>query len=233
MDALGSALGFPNGFASGSVVLAGSFEGPLRPGRPILAELTGLLDVEAREGEVRRKLPLVMAIAASQALNPFVADRESVRYDRIRSLLHFDHGRVRSDAFLLEGPDLRVLYSGELELVEPTRAIDAVVAVFYQGRLDRVISAIPLVNEIFRGSDDSLAAAYLQLSGPVDDPSVQMIPIKTFASLGPAGFVFEDVPKLLRSGFRALQKLFESDDEEDDDGREENAKPPFPVRRGS
>ena len=208
---LGEAIGMEPAFATGTLQLAGSFEGRLRPEAPLFAEISGLLSLDAREGRVNRKLPLVVAIATSEALNPFAGSRRSIRYDTAEAVLDFERGRVSSDAFVLRGPDMRVLAYGSLDLTDPMREIDAVAAVFYQGKLDRVIGAIPLVNELLRGSDESLAAAYVKIEGPMEEPSVKMIPMKTFASLGPAGFVLEDVPNMLRSGLRALQSLFDSD----------------------
>ena len=56
--------------------------------------------------------------------------------------------------------------------------------------------------------------------------------MKTFASLGPAGFVLEDVPNMLRSGLRVLQSLFDSGPD-DEHGEPPKPAAPFPARRES
>ena len=55
----------------------------------VSTDLTGLLSVRARDGEIRRVLPAVVAIAlASRSFNPFTG-REQIRYDRAETVLEF------------------------------------------------------------------------------------------------------------------------------------------------
>jgi len=203
VDGLLQMAGVEAGLVTGRVGLEGSFRGLLRPERSLFAELEGRLAVRAREGRIRRGLPAVVAIAlASDALNPF-ARREFVRFHRVETDLEFAAGISRTRSFVLDGPDLRVFASGALAVAEPPHALEAEVALYLFRVMDRVIEKIPLVNLLLLGEDESILAAYYELSGPWSAPQAKLYPLRTLAS-GPASLVLERVPDFLRRGFQAL-----------------------------
>jgi hypothetical protein len=209
-------------FANGSVDLAGTFQGTLRANSSPLPSLSGLLHITARAGEIHRALPAVVAIAlASDSFNPF-ARRESIRYELVETTLAFERGLVSSDSFLLDGPDLRVFASGSLDLGQEPHPLEADVALFLFRQLDRAIEKIPLLNLLLLGTDESLVAAYFELSGPWRDPKATLIPLRSLAS-GPADIVLKGVPKVVLKGVEALGSLF---------GRRESVEPE-PPEKGS
>jgi hypothetical protein len=203
LDALLQLAGVEAGLVTGSAGLEGSFRGRLRPERSLFAELEGRLSLRIRDGRVRRGLPAVVAIAlASDMLNPF-ARREVVRFDRVETDLEFAAGVSRTKSFVLDGPDLRVFASGSLAIAEPPHELEAEVALYLFRQMDRVIEKIPLVNLLLLGEDESILAAYYELSGPWSAPEARLYPLRTIAS-GPASLVLERVPGFLRRGLEAL-----------------------------
>ena len=200
---LARVLDLPEDFATGQVDLAGSFEGVLAPRVPGSKDLTGLLSVRARDGEIRRVLPAVVAIAlASRSLNPFTG-REQIRYDDAETVLEFADGNLHTEAFSIDGPDLRVFASGNLSLASPTKEVEGHVVLFLFRQIDNVIGKIPVLNLLLLGTNENLLAAYFDLTGPWANPDATLVPLRSLAT-GPATLVLEGVPFLVRKGLQAI-----------------------------
>jgi hypothetical protein len=195
-------VGLPPEFATGKVELAGSFEGAIAPGVPGSRGLTGLLSVRARDGVIRRVLPAVVAIAlASRSVNPFTG-REQIRYDRAETVIEFVDGRMHTEAFTIDGPDLRIFASGDLALSSPAHEVNAHVVLFLFRQIDNVIGRIPVLSLVL-GPNENLLAAYYNLTGPWADPEATLVPLRSLAT-GPASLVVESVPFWVRRGLQAI-----------------------------
>lgn len=212
--ALAEQLGQPPEIGSGNVDLSGALRGVLRPGRPFVEDLTGLLDVRATDGTIRRAIPAVLAVAlASAAFNPF-ARRESIRYERGETLLEFKDGRMSTEGFLLDGPDVRVFAAGELDLLRPPHTVDAQVALFLFRQIDKILSKIPIVNILLLGTDDNLVGAHFHLEGAWDNPRATAVPLRALASgpasiieQGPASLVLQSIPMFMLRGVQAIESM--------------------------
>jgi hypothetical protein len=207
LPTLGAAVRLPAEIASGRVDVAGSLEGSFDPAAPLAAGLAGLIEVDAREGTLRKEVPAVMALAlASEVLSP-IGRRERVRYDRIRTLLELDRGRLSTESLSLDGPDARAFASGRVALGKPPHAIEAQVVLFLFRPMDRVLDKIPIVNFLLLGPNRNLLAAHYELAGSWEDPNVRLVPLETLAS-GPGTLVFERLPSIVERGLEALGGIF-------------------------
>lgn len=214
---LAKLVGLPAARAKGRIDLAGSFEGALRPGASLLAELEGLLDVSAKDGTIRRKAPPMVAIArASEALDEFDPS-EVLLYQRVETVLEFEGGRMYTQAFSLDGPKVGVVASGTVDLMSADKEIDAKVALFLFRKLDRVLERIPILNRLLLGSDANLVATYYQISGAWKEPNVK--PILLPGSAGPTSVVLQGVPLFVMRGINALGSII----------RPESTRPVTPV----
>lgn len=207
--ALSELIGLPPQQAVGRVDLGGSFEGIVRPGVSLFPDLTGLLDVVATDGVIRKVAPPVVAIAeASEALQDFDA-RDALRYQQIETVLEFGDGRMHTEAFSLDGPDIGVVASGGVDLAGEAKEIDGRVALFLFRKLDQVLAKIPILNRLLLGTDANLVAAYFQVSGPWKEPEVKSILLPR--SAGPASVVLQGVPMFVMRGIRALGSIIRPD----------------------
>jgi len=200
-------IGFEEGFATGSVRLAGELSGTLRPETPPFAGLSGGARLEAREGLIQKRVPLVVAMAqATEGFNTF-ARRDSITYEKIESVFELESGRLSTEELTLEGP-VRVFASGWLDLSSRPEPIDAVVGVFLFRQADRMFGNIPLVNLLV--SDKGLMGAYFGIEGTLQEPSVRSMPVKS---------ITESVPDVVKAPFKVLRFLFGGavDDEQDED----------------
>jgi len=203
VSGLATQLELPGDFATGRIDLAGSFEGTLTPGAKDSKAVTGLLSARARKGEIRKVLPAVTALAlASRSFNPFTG-RDEIRYDEASAVLEFGGGEMRTSAFSIDGPDLRVFADGKLSLVSEQHELDANVVLFLFRQIDNLIGKIPVLNLLLLGSNENLLAAYFDLHGPWADPDAELVPLRSLAT-GPATLVFEGLPFLVRRSLQAV-----------------------------
>jgi hypothetical protein len=214
VEALAEQLGQPKELGSGHVDIGGSFRGSLRPGMPLMEDFTGLLEIVAMDGVVRRAIPAVVALAlASKAYNPFIR-RDEVRYERAETTLEFQDGVMSTTGFSLDGPDLRVFASGTLDVLRSPNLVDAQVALFLFRQIDKVIEKIPIVNMLLLGTNDNLIGAHFMLTGPWEDPDVTTVPLRALASgpasiveQGPASVVLQTLPMFMMKGVEAIESM--------------------------
>ncbi|MEE8581856.1 MAG: AsmA-like C-terminal region-containing protein [Myxococcota bacterium] len=197
MSRLAGVLGFPRDFSTGLVAVEGSLVGELEPGRPLLSGLEGFVSVKARDGELRQRLPLLVALAnATEGFNPF-SDRDSVHYEAIETVLHFDRGRVSTDQFTIEGP-MRIFASGHIDVDSTPARLEAVVGVFLLRQADLVLGNLPIIRSLIPGSNKGLVGAYFEVSGSLEDPEVTTLPAKTLV---------EGMPSIVKAPLKVLQFL--------------------------
>jgi hypothetical protein len=199
------------------VHLSGEVSANLIPRTNILRELTGPVTLELRDGEIRKRMNLLLALAAaSDTFNPF-RSRDVLPYEAIDGELVLDRGTVRAESLSLVGSAARLVATGDVNVVDAPNEVNAVVGVFFFKTLDAVIGFVPLVNRIVLGKDDNLMAAYFAVSGPWKGPSARILP-SALLTTGPVGIVTQGLPDFVRSGVGTLRRLLGGDDASDDRG---------------
>jgi hypothetical protein len=158
---------------------------------------------------------MVAVALASQAFNPF-ARREEVRYDRCETTLEFKDGRMSTAGFSLDGPDLRVFATGELDLLRPPHEVDAQIALFLFRQIDSVLGKIPIVNILLLGTNNNLVGAHFRLAGPWQDPKATAVPLSALASgpasiveQGPTSLVLQSIPMFMMKGIQAIESMLQ------------------------
>ena len=178
--ALLAQIGLGEELATGDMDLRGEIRNRYTPGRHPLADLGGVLHLSARNGEVRRNVPAVLALALSSDLFRLNPDGNNVRYDTCQATLEAEEGVVRTSAMQLEGPDVRLFGSGSLDLGHAPHPIDAEVAVFLLRPIDQALGSIPIVGNLLLGDSKNLLAAYFELRGPWKAPTATAQPLRSF-----------------------------------------------------
>jgi hypothetical protein len=191
--------------ATGSLVGTAQLAGALRPGAAVLGESTGAYSLHARDGVVRQKFRLLLAVGmASETLNPF-RERGTIRYTAMDVDGRLEGGRFVVDAFSIDGPALRAAASGSIGAVG-AHETEMVMGLYFFKSIDTVLGSVPIVNRILLGKDANLIGAYVALTGPWQEMGAEVIPMKTLMK-GPVGFVFEGLPSFVRDGLRRVQTM--------------------------
>jgi hypothetical protein len=193
----GNLLGFEPGRASGQFDCALAFEGWLRRETPLQTGLRGEVTLRARDGEIQAALPSAPAVASAKGiLGLFEGARQGFRFRRIEADLRLDGGRLYTDQLAIDGPDLRLVASGEVDVARPDPELQAVVGLFFLEPVDWVIGKIPLLSDLLLGADRNLFSAYIALEGPWERPDARLIPTKTLVE-GPGNLLVAGVPRML------------------------------------
>lgn len=200
-------LKMDGGAANGTAAITTELNGLLVAGRNLIADSSGPATLRLRDGEILKRMNVLFSIAqASDTLNPF-RSRETIPYDRIDAPLQIAGGFASTDAFSLQGPALRLVGTGRVNVVQSPHDVEAVIGIFYFRALDRVIGVFPILNRLLLGDDDNLVSTYFAISGPWGDPRASIIPSKSIAS-GPGSFVLEGFPAFVRGGLSTLERIF-------------------------
>jgi hypothetical protein len=200
-------LKMDGGAANGTADIDTELQGLLVAKRNLLSDTTGSAVLRLRKGEILKRMNVLFLIAqASDTLNPF-RSRETIPYERIDAPLRLANGIASTDALTLEGPALRLVGTGSVNVVESPHLVEAVIGIFYFRALDRVIGIFPLLNRMLLGPDDNLVSTYFAVSGPWADTRASIIPSKSIAS-GPGSFVLEGLPSFVRGGISTLERIF-------------------------
>ena len=200
-------LKMDGGAANGTTDIDTELKGVLVAGHNLLADTTGPAMLRLRNGEILKRMNVLFSIAqASDTLNPF-RSRETIPYERIDAPLQLADGFASTEALALEGPALRLVGTGRVNVVENPHLVEAVIGIFYFRALDRVIGVFPLLNRLLLGPDDNLVSTYFAVSGPWADTRASIIPSKSIAS-GPGSFVLEGLPSFVRGGISTLERIF-------------------------
>jgi hypothetical protein len=199
------AADFERGALAGTLYGGGAIEGQLRPGLNPLGDARGLLALHAREGQINRKIPLMVAIAlASDQFNPF-GDREQLPYQAIDAVARVKKGKLVFDNVQLHAPTLRMGATGKGGVVEPY-ALEGVIGLFFFPGLDSLIDRVPILNRVILGRNGNFVGAYFQVTGEWGEPEATLIPIQTIAT-GPTGFLTEGIPGFVLGGIKRIQSV--------------------------
>jgi hypothetical protein len=193
------------GALGGTLYGGGAISGQLRPGLNPLGDAKGLLALHARDGNIQRKVPIMLAIAlASDRFNPF-GSREDLPYDAIDAVARVQEGQLEFDSLQLHAPTLRLGATGKGGAVEPY-ALEGVVGLFFFPGLDSLIDRIPIFNRVILGRNGNFVGAYFTITGQWGEPEASLIPIQTIAT-GPTGFLTEGLPGFVLGGIRRIQSV--------------------------
>jgi hypothetical protein len=198
---LTEAVGFPRDFATGQLDIEGALAGPVLPGRSAFAEIEGQIQIEGRDGEIRQSIPLAAALAhAAEGLSPARAS-DALKYESISSVIRFERGRISTDEIKLDGP-LRVFLSGRFDFARPQRTIDAEIGIFLFRQVDQLLGRLPLVGNLIPGGRDrGLFGAFFEVSGTLEEPVLEAMPMKSLTQGAP-------LPDLVKAPFSALREAF-------------------------
>jgi len=193
LETLSTALTKEESRIFGSLGGTVSAKGKLVPNESVLRFIDASGELHAAKGQVRTHVPLLLAIVkATKNFNPF-GSREWIRYESIEGKFSAHHGVMEFEPLALNGPDLRLLISGTIDVLDAKKPVDFMVGVLLFETVDTVISMIPIIHRILLGPDKNLLGTYFSVTGPRNDLSASMIPTKTLV-FGPAEFAFKQLP---------------------------------------
>jgi hypothetical protein len=90
------------------------------------------------------------------------------------------NGLMKTQNFIIDSPVLKISAAGSYDM--PTDQLDMVWAVSPFGSYSQFLKSIPLFGRLVAGERKGLATALFQVKGPIEDPQVTYMPMKSFAT---------------------------------------------------
>jgi hypothetical protein len=179
---VGEILEFGPDVFAGRVDASGKIEGRLTPGRDFREDSVATLHLDARDGTIAN-LPLLLAVARlASPLGWTGLFGRPLPYRTATADLRIEKGTLRTENFALDGPELRMLTAGEIDLLEEARPVDLVVALLFLRTVDQVLERVPFVGSFLLGENRSLVALYFKVEGPWRDPGGRPLPPATITT---------------------------------------------------
>jgi len=199
-----SYMGLPEGTLTGTTFAHGTLGGRLEPGRLFLEQANVNLDARFEDGTLER-LPSTIALARLPSLQGVRAlFGQPLPYDTITAHFGIQKGVLRTENFSLQGPELRILAAGDMDLLSEDLQADMTVALLLLQTVDRMIERLPILRDLVLGKDRSLVAIYFRLEGPWEEPRARLV--TPDAIKAPRDWA----AKVIGIGVRKLKNLFSS-----------------------
>ncbi|MCH7599432.1 MAG: hypothetical protein IH973_06720 [Myxococcales bacterium] len=197
-----AAVGFPEDFATGSLDVTGTLGGPIALGQPVFANVEGQIKIAGHDGEIRQSIPLVSALAhVIEGLSPGRASDVLV-YETIDTTVNFQRGTIATDEIKLDGP-LRVFLSGRFDFAKPGREVEAEIGIFLFRQIDLLLGKVPLIGSLIPGGKErGLFGAFFAVSGTLDEPVLEAMPMKSLTEGAP-------LPDILKAPFAAIREALQ------------------------
>ncbi|NRA02198.1 MAG: hypothetical protein HRU00_06295 [Myxococcales bacterium] len=197
VEALLGFLSLPPDALSGTAAAQGSLSGSLMPGRPFLAGADADFSVGVESGSVENLPAWVLLARLATPLGWRGLIGRPLPFDEIRSRVRIDRGILELERFELQGPELRAIAVGNLDLISTERETDMVIAMLFLETVDRVLRRVPIIGPWVLGDDQNLVALYFQLKGPWEAPQGRYLPPDALQNaVGLAGRVVGVVKRL-------------------------------------
>jgi len=160
----------------------GRLEGRLAPDEDFLASARLTADLELREGHLGG-LPALIAIARLPSLRGATAllGRPLVYRSATGRIAIADGALTLSDA-RLDGPELRVIADGQMQLRDPGHRRDFLITLLFLRTVDNLISQVPFLGRFVLGKNESLIGASFRVEGPRDQTRVTPLPPETLTN---------------------------------------------------
>jgi hypothetical protein len=167
---------------TGTMSLGGALWGQGGTTTGFRESLTGNLALRVRDGVLGRytvtaKILAILNLAhLLEAQGPDL-DSRGMPYQQITADFKIERGLARTENLVLKSPAMRITAVGSVNLVEKTVEMTMGVRPFQN--LDSVISKIPVAGWLLGGQEQSLVVAYFRVTGPVSDPQVVAVPLRS------------------------------------------------------
>jgi uncharacterized protein YhdP len=183
-DRLLHALGVQKQEVIGTLSLQGELSAKGESAAEWKQSALGALKLRIEHGNIRKfsTLSKVFSILnVSQLLKFHLPDMVSggMPFNKITGDFAIRDGIASTQNLLLDSNAINISTVGKFDLVR--NELDLAIGVQPLQTVDKVVSRIPIVGWILTGKDHSLITTYFEAKGPIEDPRVTAVPVKSLA----------------------------------------------------
>jgi hypothetical protein len=167
---------------TGTLSLGGSLASRGQGEEGFWPNLEGDLKLVMRDGRIGRQALMTRILSIINIGQLFEGTgldfaAQGFPYQRLTTDIKIDHGVARTENLLFETRAFNLSAVGQIHLVEETIEMDLAVKPFQN--VDRFLSTVPLAGWLLGGKDKSLVTAFYRVAGPLKDPQVTSLPLKS------------------------------------------------------
>lgn len=178
------ALDFLTSRAEGMLTLEALLFAQGRDWKSIVSSLSGSVNVMVQKGMFKKsnifiKILDFLSVKGVFERRPSDLPKGGLYFESIGGHIELDKGIAKTEDMTMESPVFNAVAIGEADLTKAQ--IDAEVGVHPFGTVDSLLSKVPVVGYLLTGDQKALYIEYFKVDGPLDDPNVQYIPVKSLS----------------------------------------------------
>jgi AsmA-like C-terminal region len=104
---------------------------------------------------------------------------QGMPYQRLTGDIAIDRGVASTENLLLESRAFNLSAHGQVDLANETIEMNVAVKPFQT--LDKIVTKVPVVGWLLSGKGGAVIAAFYRVSGPLSDPTVTSLPVKSIS----------------------------------------------------
>ena len=172
--------------------------------RDLVSNLTGTVNFDLEHGVVKKshvfiKIMDFLSLQRVFQERPPDLSKEGLYFESIGGNIGLEKGIAKTEGLTMQSPVFNAVVKGEADL--NTATLNAELGILPLVTIDTVLSHIPIVGYLLTGDEKALYADYFQVQGPISNPEVHYIALKSISN-GTFG--------LLKRMFLTPQRLFKS-----------------------
>lgn len=170
------------GHVTGALSLGGNLGSDGEEVADFWGNLGGDLKLVLRDGRIGRYGVVAKILALlnmAQLLEPKGVElgAQGMPYDRLTADIKIARGIARTENLVLDSRAMKLNAVGEINLVNDS--VDVTVAAKPLQNVDWILANIPFAGWLLGGKEKSILVAYFHVTGPLTDPEVRAVPVKS------------------------------------------------------
>jgi len=157
----------------------------------LVSSLSGSVNVLAKQGVLKKshifiKILDFMSLQRVFEGRPSHLPKEGIYFETIAGHIDLNKGLAKTEDVTMHSPVFNAAVVGEANLC--TARVNAEIGIQPLGTIDFLVSKIPVAGYLLTGDRKSLYVDYFKVDGPISDPNVGYIPLKSLGN-GTVGFL--------------------------------------------
>lgn len=157
----------------------------------LISSLTGSINVMIEEGVLKKSHAFIKVMDFLSLRGIFVKrppglSKGGLYFESIGGNIDLAEGVAKTENITMQSPVFNAVVRGEANLC--TDKVNAELGIQPLGTIDSLISKIPIVGYLLTGDKEALYVDYFKVEGPLSDPDVRYIPLKSLGN-STVGFV--------------------------------------------
>ena len=106
--------------------------------------------------------------------------RKGMPFDCLDARVVVKNGLAKVERYVVDSPIMKMTAAGDYDI--PNNSVNMVMAVSPLGSYEEFLQGLPVFGKLFVGNGQELVTAFYEVKGPIEDPRVKLLPMKSVGS---------------------------------------------------